>query len=498
MKNEVADERTIRIEKLEKLREQGVHPYPSTVKQSHRIDEALSDFEKLSADEKQIDLIGRVRLLRRHGGSTFARIEDETGEIQLFFSKKILGDDHYKQLKLVDLGDFITVSGKLFVTKTEERTIEVSGFSMASKALQPLPDKFHGLKDEEARYRQRYLDLIANSEVRDLFRKRSEFIQHLRMFMMQEGFMEVETPVLENIPGGAEAEPFITHHNSLDIDLYLRISLELHLKRLTVGGFEKIYEIGKVFRNEGLSTQHLQEFTMMEFYWAFADNDKLMNFVEKMYQYLIEKTFGTLQISYKGETLDFSGTWERLDYRELFLKHSGIDLKEVKTADALKTAIKEQKIKIDIEESAGYGRLVDQVYKKTVRPKLIQPAFLINHPVEISPLAKRNESDPSIVDRHQVLIMGAEVGNGFSELNDPIDQRSRFEDQMKLREAGDMEAQMIDEEYIDAMEHGMPPTGGFGVGIDRLFMILTDSDSIRDVVFFPTMRPKQGETESDE
>ncbi len=492
------DERTVRIEKLQQLQEQGMHPYPVSVKQSHRVAEALGAFDDLSKREESIDLAGRVRLLRRHGGSTFARIEDETGEIQLFFSKKILGEEHYKQLKLVDLGDFISVSGILFTTKTEEQTLQVNSFTMASKALQPLPDKFHGLKDEEARYRQRYLDLIANPEVRDLFRKRSEFVQNLRVFMTEAGFMEVETPVLENIPGGAEAEPFITHHNSLDLDLYLRISLELHLKRLTVGGFEKIYEIGKVFRNEGLSTQHLQEFTMMEFYWAFADNDKLMDFVQKMYQYLIEKTFGTLKIEHKGETLDFSGEWERLDYRDLFKKHSGIDLKKVKTAEDLKAAIKEQKIKISIEETAGYGRLVDQVYKKTVRPKLIQPAFLINHPVEISPLAKRDPEDESIVQRHQVLIMGSEVGNGFSELNDPIDQRSRFEDQMKLREAGDKEAQMIDEEYIDAMEHGMPPTGGFGVGIDRLFMILTDSDSVRDVVFFPTMRPKQDEQDSND
>ena len=493
----INDERDVRINKLKLLQKAGINPFPTTAERSHHIGDVIADFKKLSNKEKVVSVVGRIRLLRRHGGSTFARIQDESGTIQLFFNKKIVGEKEYKLLKEIDVADFLAITGPCFTTKTKEKTIQVQSFQLISKSLRPLPDKFHGLKDEEYRYRHRYVDLIVNEDVRELFRKRSHFVQSLRSFLSDHGFLEVETPVLEHIPGGAEAEPFITHHNSLDIDLYLRISLELHLKRLTVGGYEKIYEIGKVFRNEGVSTQHLQEFTMMEFYWAYANNEMLMKFVEKMYQYIIKTTFGTLNINSHGHKLNFSGKWPRLDYRTLFLDKSGIDLSKVRTADQLKKAIKAKKIKISIDKSSGYGRLVDQVYKKVVRPDLIQPSFLINHPVEISPLAKRHDTDENIVERHQVLILGAEVGNGFSELNDPIDQRSRFEDQMKLREAGDKEAQMIDEDYIEALEHGMPPTGGFGVGIDRLFMILSDQPSVRDVVFFPTMRPKPSQ-EKDE
>lgn len=491
MTPDINDERQIRIQKLQTLQEQGMDPYPPTVERSHSIAEVHTQFNALQEQETTVAVCGRLRLIRRHGGSTFARIEDESGTIQLFFNKKIVGDEAYSILKLTDVADFVSVKGVPFLTKTEEQTIKVESFELISKALLPLPDKFHGLKDEEARYRHRYTDLIVNKDVKELFYKRAKFIKSLRDYLDEKGFLEVETPVLENIPGGAEAEPFITHHNALDIDLYLRISLELHLKRLTVGGYDKVFEIGKVFRNEGLSTQHLQEFTMMECYWAYADNNDLMPFVQEMYQYMIQKTFGTLEVKSGEHTLDFSGDWERFDYRSLFLEKTGIDLTKVKDKNTLIEIIKEKDIKIKIEPHAGYGRLVDQVYKKLVRPQLIQPCFLINHPVEISPLSKRHPEDPSIVQRHQVLMVGAEVGNGFSELNDPLDQRERFEAQMQLRESGDKEAQMIDEDFLHALEQGMPPTAGFGVGIDRFFAIVSGQESVRDIVFFPTMRPKQ-------
>lgn len=486
---DIHNEREVRIEKLKALRAQGVNPYPARVQRTHQVSDVLQNFEDLSAKGTTVCLAGRVRLLRRHGGLSFIRLEDETGTVQLLLSKKLLSN--YDKLALLDVGDFVSASGKMITSKTGEKTLEVSSYELISKSIRPLPEKWHGLKNEEERYRHRYLDLIVNPTVREFFRLRSTFIASMRRFMTANGFMEVETPVLEHVPGGAEAEPFITHHNTLDIDLYMRISLELHLKRLIVGGYEKIFEIGKVFRNEGMSTQHLQEFTEMEFYWAYADNEKLMEFVQQLYQHVIKETFGTLQITCRDVALDFSGTWPRLDYCDLVQKETGIDLRKIETAEDLRTAIKKAKIKLDIEPSAGLGRIIDQLYKKTVRPKLIQPCFLINHPVAISPLAKRQAENPNLVERHQVLIMGAELGNGFSELNDPLDQRARFEEQMKLREAGDNEAQMIDEDFLEALEHGMPPTAGWGIGIDRLLMILANLESIRDTVFFPTMRPKK-------
>lgn len=490
MENNTQSEREVRIQKLNDLLQQGINPFPAKTNRSHTTLAVNKEFDKLSKDETTVDLVGRIRLLRRHGGSTFARIEDESGSIQLFFNKKVLGEESYNLLKLLDVADFISVSGTLFTTKTDEKTVEVKNFFIISKAVRPLPEKWHGLKDHEERIRHRYIDLIMNSEVKDTFRLRSKFIKEIRSFMETEGFIEVETPVLENVPGGAEAEPFITHHNALDIDLYLRISLELHLKRLIIGGFEKVYEIGKVFRNEGISPQHLQEFTLVEFYIAYADNEKLMEFVEMLYQTVIKNTFGKLFIQYKNEQLDFSGKWPRYDYIELFKDCAGINLDKITTVEKLKKEVKEKNLGIKIEPNVGLGRLIDQVYKKVVRPTLVQPCFLINHPTIISPLAKQYADNPNKVERHQVLIAGAEVGNGFSELNDPLDQAKRFQDQMKLREAGDKEAQMIDEEFLVALEHGMPPTAGFGVGIDRLFSILANQESIRDVVFFPTTRPK--------
>jgi lysyl-tRNA synthetase class 2 len=477
-----------RIEKLEKIKSAGVNPYPAKSKRTRTVAEALRDFDTLSETKEVVFITGRLRTVRTHGALSFADVEDQSGRLQLFFQKDELGREKYEFIKNLDMGDFVEASGSLFMTQKGQKTLNVQDFKLLTKSLLPLPEKWHGLTDEETRYRKRHLDLIMNEDVRKLFQTRTVFINNIREFLNSNGFMEVETPVLESVPGGAEAEPFITHHNKLDIDFYLRISLELHLKRLMVGGFEKIYELGRVFRNEGISTQHLQEFTMLEFYWAYADYEELMDFVEKFYTTIIEKTFGTLEIEYQGKILNFKSPWPRIDYREVILQESGVDIDKYPTKEAMQELVREKGIKPD--PAAGRGRLIDQLYKKLVRPNLFQPCFLINHPIDISPLAKKRTDDPNKVERLQVLIAGAEIGNGFSELNDPIDQRERFLKQEVLRQAGDKEAQMIDEDFVEALEYGMPPTAGFGVGIDRFLMILTNQESIRDTVFFPMMKPK--------
>lgn len=483
--------RDIRLKKLEQLKQKGIDPYPAGCFRSHTAKEAADNFETLSTDQKEISLTGRVRSIRSHGAITFMNLEDESGRLQLFFKKDVVGEEAYKDISLLDIGDFLEVRGKLFLTQKQEKTLEVSAWKILTKSIRPIPEDWFGLKDEEQRLRKRYLDLLANKDVRDLFVKRTEFVTNIRSFLNDNKFMEVEMPVLENTPGGADAEPFKTHHNTLDTDFYLRISSELHLKRLIVGGFEKIYEIGKEFRNEGMSPQHLQEFTMLEFYWAYADYNKLMDFSEEFYKSIIQKTFGTLQIKFKDHILDFGAKWPRVDYREIVIKESGIDIDEYPDKESMQKILKEKGI--DFDEADGRGRLIDILYKRLVRPKIIQPTFLINHPIDISPLAKKKEDDGTKVQRFQILIVGAEVGNAFSELNDPIDQAERFSEQMKLREAGDAEAQMFDKDFVEALEYGMPPTAGFGVGVDRLFMILTNQESIRDVVFFPLMRPKNDE-----
>ena len=478
-----------RLDKLEKIKEAGINPYPSKCERTHLIKQTLDNFDDFSKSEKEIILAGRIRMIRAHGGLTFANIEDQDGQIQLFFKRDETGKEKYEMLKNLDIGDFIEVKGVLFTTKRGEQTLNVKDCKILTKSLLPLPEKWYGLQDEEIRYRKRYLDLIMNKDIRSLFIKRMEFINNIREYLNNNGYFEVETPVLEDIPGGADAEPFLTHHNKLDIDLYLRISLELHLKRLVVGGFEKIYEIGKVFRNEGISTQHLQEFTMLEFYWAYADYEELMKFTESFYTAIIKKTFGTLEIEHQGQVLNFKAPWPRIDFRKVVLQKSGVDIDKYPTKKDMQEVLKEKGIKVDPKD--GRGRLIDQLYKKLVRPELIQPSFLINHPLDISPLAKKKDNDQTKTQRFQVLIATAEVGNAFSELNDPIDQRERFEAQDKLRAEGDEEAQMMDEDFVEALEYGMPPTAGFGVGIDRLFMILTNQENIKDTVFFPMMRPKE-------
>lgn len=475
--------RNNRIKKLEKIREAGQNPYPAESKRTHKISEVVLDFENLARENKEITLTGRVRLSRGHGGSAFLRLEDESGNFQIFSKRDELGEKEYKLLHdVLDIGDFLEASGILFLTQKGEKTLLLKSYKILSKTLLPLPDKWHGLSDTEERFRKRYLDLIMNEEAREIFRKRGLFLMSIREFFKDNNFLEVETPVLEDVPGGADAEPFITHHNVLDKDFYLRISLELHLKRLIVGGYENVFEIGKVFRNEGMDTEHLQEFTMLEFYSAYKDYNWVMDFCEKMYKYSIKNVFGSLQTG----GLDFSGAWPRIDYFEIFYEKTGVDLNTA-NKELLCKKVREMNIP-NIDLNAGFGRVIDQVYKRLVRPGIKGPAFLIHHPVEISPLAKRKENEPNKTERFQILINASEIGNGFSELNDPLDQRARFEEQARLREAGDKEAQMIDEDFISALEYGMPPTGGFGVGIDRLFMAAAGLSSIRETVFFPMMR----------
>jgi lysyl-tRNA synthetase, class II len=479
----LAEVRAGRIEKLEKLRTLGIEPYPSSFPDRQPIAVAR---EKAAGESVRV--AGRLVLWRRHGGSTFGNVRDQSGEIQVQLRRDVLGEERYELTKLLDIGDFIGVEGPLFTTKTGELTIEVRDLAVLTKSLRPLPEKWHGLTDPETRVRKRHLQYIAEPESMDVLAKRAQLVRSMRGFLEREGFLEVATPVLEAVPGGAEAEPFMTHHNALDTDFFLRISLELAHKRLIVGGFERIYEIGRVFRNEGLGREYLQEFDLLELYWAYADLEQLKRFVERLYTTAIQETFGTLKLHYGDDELDFTPPWPEADYLELF-KKIGIDLHEYPTAEALLPVARKHAGE-DAKPGLGRGRLIDLVYKRAIRPTLVRPQFLAKHPVDVSPLAKRDLRDPSRVQRLQVLMAGSEVGNGFAELNDPLDQRARFEEQQRLREAGDREAQMLDEEFLEALEYGMPPTAGFGVGIERLLMFLTNSPTIRDVVAFPLTRPE--------
>lgn len=483
-----------RLRKLKELKGGGINPYPTKFSKKNSVSEILKKYSKLKKSQTskaKVSLAGRLLTKREFGKINFAHLQDETGKIQIVVSENNLGKEKTKFfIKKIDAGDIFGIEGNPGKTKTGEFSIIAQKITLLTKSLLPLPEKWHGLKDKEERYRKRYLDLITNQETKEVFIKRCEFIKNIREFLDNLGFLEVETPVLELKTGGAEANPFITHHNILDINMYLRISLELHLKRLMIGGYEKIYELAKVFRNEGMSREHLQEFTMLEFYWAWHNYDDLMKLTEKMLREITKKTFGTLKIKYKNKTLDFSKKFPRYDYVSLIKKEIGIDLLKENTKEKLVKAIKSKKLDKEIDLNVGLGKITDQLYKKYTRPKLIRPCFLINHPVSVSPLAKRMKKNPFLTERFQVLVAGTEIINGFSELNDPIDQEERFKEQQKLRDAGDKEAQMMDEDFIKALRYGMPPTAGFGLGVDRFFSILTNSESIRDVVFFPIMKPE--------
>ena len=476
------DIKKTKLEKLEKIREAKMEAYPEKSRKDFSNGEALEKFNELSG--KEIFLTGRVRSMRPMGGSCFSHIEDESAKIQIFLNKKNMNEQKYKLfVKAIEIGDFLEVSGTLFETRQKEKTLEVHDWKVLSKNIRPIPTEYFGIKDEEKILRKRYLDLMTNEETREIFKKKNIFWQSVRRFLTKEGFLEVQTPVLEHIPGGAEAEPFMTHYNALDEDLYLRISMELPLKKLLVGGYEKIFEIGRVFRNEGIDKEHLQEYDHMEFYRAYWDLETGIKFVEKMYKEIVFQVAGSLETKFKGEKINWE-KWERIDYFETFEKETGIDLSKNISLEELQKRAKE--LGIEYEKSYGIGRMIDTIYKKTVRPKLIQPGFLVGHPVLVSPLAKKNPENPEKVLRMQPVACGSELGNGFSELNDPQDQRKRFEEQMKLREAGDKEAQMIDEDFLEALEYGMPPAFGFGFS-ERLFAVIMGR-SIRETVIFPAVR----------
>ena len=472
-----------RRRKLDRLKAAGVDPYPVTAKRTITIGALRKDFAKLMRAKKNVAVAGRIASIRDQGGVIFLDIRDESGQIQAVLLKKKLGN--FKLLKdTLDGGDFVAVSGVPFKTKKGEQSIEAKAAGILSKSLRPLPSDWYGLGDVEARLRQRYLDLNLNPEVREMFRKKAVFWETFRQGMLDEGFLEVELPVLEETPGGAEAEPFSTHHNALDTDFYLRISLELPLKKLLVGGYEKVFDIGRIFRNEGISKEHLQDYTQLEFYWAYQDYDGLMRFIEKLYKKVIKATMGTMVTTREGVKINWGKKWAKVDYVDYFKKTLKMD---PLAATREELFAKARTLHLKPEKNSGKGRLIDLLFK-TVRPNLVQPCFLVDPPVEIEPLAKRSRRDPRRVERFQIMASGTELGKGFSELNDPMDQRARFEEQMKLRATGDKEAQMLDEDFLEALEYGMPPAAGFGIS-ERLFAVLMDK-SIRETIFFPLMKRK--------
>lgn len=467
--------------------------YPEKSERSHTAQAVLEQFEQLTEAATPVSVVGRVRSLRVMGKIAFAHVEDRTGKIQGFFSAEFLPSADSSQATgtfaafkdAIEIGDFISMTGTVFLTKQNEKSVRVERWRILAKALLPIPTEHFGLENEEERLRRRYLDLLLNPETRDIFRKKNIFWQTIRHFLAERDFLEVQTPVLEHIPGGAEAEPFVTHHNALDQDFYLRISLELALKRLLVGGYERVFEIGRVFRNEGVDREHLQEFDHMEFYAAYMDFETGCRLVEELYRSIVRSVVGeSMQTTHGGETLDWSRPFPRVDYFEIFHRETGLDLSADVSVQDLRTKADELNIKYD--PKMGQGRMIDTIYKKTVRPKLVQPCLLVGHPLAVSPLAKIDPTNPKKVLRLQPVAGGSELGNGFAELNDPIDQRQRFEEQMRLREAGDTEAQMLDEDFLEALEYGMPPAFGFGMS-ERLFAILMDK-SVRETVIFPPIR----------
>ncbi|OGC07999.1 lysine--tRNA ligase [candidate division WOR-1 bacterium RIFOXYD2_FULL_36_8] len=489
MSEELSDLLKVRREKLEDFKKAGVNPYPYKYERTITAIEILQKFEGIKEHEESPEIVficGRVMAKRGHGKASFGHIQDETGRIQIYAKQDIIGEASYELYRKVDMGDFIGVKGHIFRTKTGELTVRVEEWVMLSKNLHPLPEKWHGLQDKELRYRQRYVDLMVNHEVKDIFVKRSKIISGIRKFLEEKGFMEVETPILHVLQGGAAARPFKTHHEALDMPLFLRIAPELYLKRLLVGGFEKVFEVGRSFRNEGISFKHNPEYTMLEAYQAYADYNDVMSLAESMISKVIEETVGTLEIEFKGERLDFKPPFKRIPLLEA-LKHYGhIDI-DGKSEDEIKNIGKEKGIEGALE--IGVGKVINELYDKFVEPNLRQPTFIIDYPIETSPLAKKKRDNPRLVERFELIVAGMEIANAFSELNDPIDQRERFQKQADLKAAGDLEAESMDEDFLQALEYGMPPAGGLGVGIDRLVMLATNSPSIRDVLLFPHMRP---------
>jgi lysyl-tRNA synthetase, class II len=493
----MSDERDYRIEKLEALRGAGIDPYPTRSARDHTAAEALARFDELQ--DTTITLAGRLMQLREMGKAAFAHIEDGSGRIQIYIKRDVVGDEAFALLKKLDLSDIVEATGTLFTTRTGERTLNVERYRLLAKSLAPLPAKgAEGalkLSDDETRYRRRYLDLIANRETElPIFVARGRILAAMRAFLNARGFLEVETPILQPLYGGATARPFVTHHNTLDRDLYLRIAIELYLKRLIVGGIERVYEIGRNFRNEGIDRNHNPEFTMMELYQAYADYEEMMRLVEELYAHIAEQTLGTRQFTYLGVELDLTPPWRRVSLREAIAEHTGIDFAQYPTRDELAAAMRAKGY--DVDPKLGRGRLIDDLQGLVVKGEnasIKGPVFLYDYPVDLLPLAKRKPGAPDLVEAFQAYAGGLELGKAFTELNDPLDQRARFEDQARQRAGGDDEAQALDEDFIEALEVGMPPTGGFGGGVDRLTMLLTNQSSIREVILFPTLREQRQE-----
>ena len=483
-----------RIKKGRKLKSMGVNLYPAGYRTDMTVSGAVERFGHMDAqtveqESKSYTMAGRIVALRDFGKASFIHIKDGTGRIQAYVRKDKLSEDKFKTFKLMDIGDFIGIRGSFFRTRTGELTVLAEDIALLTKSLRPLPEKWHGLTDVEARYRQRYLDLIANDRVKDVFVLRSRIIQAIREFFIKKDFLEVETPMMQPIPGGATARPFKTFHNTLGMSLYLRVAPELYLKRLVVGGLDRVFEINRNFRNEGISIRHNPEFTMLEFYMAYATYEDLMDLTEELFNYVLQEIYGTSVIEYQDRTIDFSPPWPRISLTDSLKDMAGVGEGVFESKEQAEEFAKE--CQISLSQRDGHGKILTKLFDHLVEPELIRPTFIIGYPTETSPLSRRNEENPDIVDRFELFIGGREIANAFTELNDPVDQRERFESQVVLREAGDEEAQFMDEDYLTALEYGMPPTAGEGIGIDRVVMLLTDSPSIRDVILFPHMRTKQ-------
>ena len=488
---ELNDLLKVRREKLDVLKDNNIDPFGHRFDRSHTASKMLEEFdsftkEELAEQEKTVSLAGRIMTKRGKGKAGFAHVQDLTGQIQFYVRKDTVGDEQYELFDSMDIGDIIGVSGEAFKTKVGELSVKVSDLQLLSKSLRPLPDKFHGLKDVEQRYRQRYLDLIMSPESKQTFIARSRIIQSMRRYLDDQGFLEVETPMMHSIPGGASARPFVTHHNALDMELYMRIAIELHLKRLIVGGMERVYEIGRVFRNEGVSTRHNPEFTMLELYEAYADYKDVMSLTEQMVAHIAKEVTGSTTIQYGEDEINLEPEWKRLHMVDAVKEVTGVDFWQQMTDEEARDLAKEHGV--DVKETMDFGHVVNEFFEQKVEDTLIQPTFVYGHPVSISPLAKKNPEDGRFTDRFELFIVAREHANAFTELNDPIDQRERFEAQLVEREQGNDEAHMMDHDFIEALEYGLPPTGGLGIGIDRLVMLLTNAPSIRDVLLFPQMR----------
>ena len=488
------DQMLVRREKLAQYEEDNIYPFGQRFVVQHKALQIKDEFRDF--DGQPVVIAGRLMTIRSHGKTAFANLRDLSGDIQVYFRKDVMGEEAYKYVKMLDMGDIVGIEGHVFKTQKGEITVKVNKLTLLSKSLRPLPEKWHGLKDTELRYRQRYVDLIVNPSVRDTFVKRTKIVAKIREYLNSKQFMEVETPMMHAIPGGAAARPFITHHNALDIDIYMRISPELYLKRLIVGGLERVYEINRSFRNEGVSIRHNPEFTMMESYQAYGNFEDAIALTEGVVSYCAQEVLGTTKINYQGMDIDLTPPWNRITMQEGIKQYTGEDFDAIETLSEARAIA--DRLNVEYGEADGIGKIMNLCFEEYVEENLMQPTVVYGHPVEISPLAKQNREKPLTTERFEIFIYGRELANGYSELNDPIDQKQRFENQLKEREAGDDEAHRMDEDIVTALEYGLPPTAGLGIGIDRLVMFLTDSASIRDVLLFPLMKPEAVKVEEEE